>query len=87
MVNAWAADQERRDELAAAHPGWCVWGTRRDDGRTGLWIARRHRNLSDDELYGGLHKTLIGDNADELAAGLAEQAARERAIREMRGQR
>jgi hypothetical protein len=61
------------DALKSAHPGWSV---RR---RGALWLATRHRDLTDLELYTGLERTLICDDAQELAERLAWQAAIERA--------
>jgi hypothetical protein len=76
MVDASAAVEKKQAELAAAYPGWRVWLSRRGK----LWMATRIRGLSERDMYEGLHRTLVCENAEELSARLAEQAETERAM-------
>lgn len=65
------------DELTAEYPDWEIFSSRQG----ALKIASRSGSLSDRELYGGLHMSIIRSSLDELGQALAEEAAVEARIR------
>lgn len=39
------------EELQADHPDWLIWREQTEEGRHGLWMARRHDATREVEAY------------------------------------
>ena len=66
--------------LRGEFPGWSLWRARRDDGRQGSWCATRDRQLSCEEIYGGLSRTLVCETFEQLREELTGQVELERRL-------
>ncbi|MBC6469095.1 hypothetical protein [Actinomadura alba] len=66
------AEAERR--MRGEFPGWSFWRARRRDGGQGSWCATRGRQLTCQELYGGLARTLVCETPEQLHEELIIQA-------------
>lgn len=65
-------DQGLQESLAERFPDYCIWRSRRGDRPNG-WCATRYRPLTDEELRGGLARTLMAGNPRCLRVQLEEQ--------------
>ncbi|MBC6457745.1 hypothetical protein [Actinomadura sp. HBU206391] len=54
--------------------GWAVWRARRRDGSQGSWCATRFRQLTCEEIYRGLARTLVCETFEQLREELIMQA-------------
>jgi len=64
------AERRTRGEF----PEWSFWRARRRDGAQGSWCATRARQLTCQELYGGLARTLVCETLEQLREELDIQA-------------
>jgi hypothetical protein len=55
-------------------PGWSFWRARRRDGGQGSWCATRDRQLTCQEMYRGLARTLVCETFEQLREELIIQA-------------
>jgi hypothetical protein len=71
---------EAQWRMRGEFPGWSVWRARRRDGRQGSWCATRDRQLTCEEIYHGLSRTLVCATFEQLREELIIQAKLEEAL-------
>jgi hypothetical protein len=70
-------DEQERAVLRQLYPGWNI---RRPATMRCMVATRMDRDLSEKEIYAGLHMTLVEDTPDLLRAALDAQLVIERTL-------